>query len=329
MTATAEPTTEQAGLLRAVLEEPADDAPRLVYADWLDDHATQDQPCPQCGGDGSIAALTGRIGCMACSTSHDRRGTGVQGGNSFAEQAEFIRVQCKLAKWPDHDKCPECGRKRRFGWQNNGVEQNDCSAGHEWIANHASLKRRERELFSFQNLKTWGGHSWERNCLTYKPEFHNLPPDITGGLWSRGFIAAVSLPLAVLCGGECEGCDGVGDDAGRMEQYTVCPTCSGTGRTPGIARDLFRLHPITAVRLTDAVLLEVNGGVCWVNDNELDGCIPDVIFRWLRSSWQQTHIAQKPYFSDEEAHAYLSLAVVAWARGLASLPPLNEKAPGC
>src|SRR5262249_52097078 len=30
--------SEQAGLLRALCEHPADDAPRLVYADWLDDH---------------------------------------------------------------------------------------------------------------------------------------------------------------------------------------------------------------------------------------------------------------------------------------------------
>jgi uncharacterized protein (TIGR02996 family) len=32
----------QKGLLRAVLEKPWDDAPRLVYADWLDDHDQSD-----------------------------------------------------------------------------------------------------------------------------------------------------------------------------------------------------------------------------------------------------------------------------------------------
>src|SRR4051794_8966487 len=30
-------------LLRAVLDDPDDDAPRLVYADWLDDHGAHDR----------------------------------------------------------------------------------------------------------------------------------------------------------------------------------------------------------------------------------------------------------------------------------------------
>jgi uncharacterized protein (TIGR02996 family) len=35
-------TAEQAALLRAVASDPADDAPRLVYADWLDEHGNSD-----------------------------------------------------------------------------------------------------------------------------------------------------------------------------------------------------------------------------------------------------------------------------------------------
>jgi uncharacterized protein (TIGR02996 family) len=35
--------SEQAGLLRAICEQPDDDAPRLVYADWLDDHGQPEQ----------------------------------------------------------------------------------------------------------------------------------------------------------------------------------------------------------------------------------------------------------------------------------------------
>src|SRR3954451_19969395 len=54
------PMTDEAGFLRAVVADPADDAPRLVYADWLDDHG---QP----------------------------------------ERAEFIRVQCELARTPADD----------------------------------------------------------------------------------------------------------------------------------------------------------------------------------------------------------------------------------
>jgi uncharacterized protein (TIGR02996 family) len=35
--------SEQAGLLRAICEQPDDDTPRLVYADWLDDHGDSPQ----------------------------------------------------------------------------------------------------------------------------------------------------------------------------------------------------------------------------------------------------------------------------------------------
>lgn len=34
---------EQTGLLRAILEDPHDDFPRLVYADWLDDHGESER----------------------------------------------------------------------------------------------------------------------------------------------------------------------------------------------------------------------------------------------------------------------------------------------
>ena len=49
------------GFLQAICEEPDDDAHRLVYADWLDDH-----------GD--------------------------------ADRAEFIRLQCALARMDDEDE---------------------------------------------------------------------------------------------------------------------------------------------------------------------------------------------------------------------------------
>src|SRR5436305_105671 len=68
-------------LFRAVLENPDDDAPRLVYADWLDEHG---QP----------------------------------------ERAEFIRLQCAMARipaetarWrPLHDRAQRLEREGRVAW---------------------------------------------------------------------------------------------------------------------------------------------------------------------------------------------------------------------
>lgn len=47
---------EYRALLRAVLESPHDDLPRLVLADWLDEHdgATE---CPACDGTGFVGSL--------------------------------------------------------------------------------------------------------------------------------------------------------------------------------------------------------------------------------------------------------------------------------
>src|SRR5262245_1043172 len=51
------------GLLAAIWEQPHDDTPRLIYADWLEEHG---QP----------------------------------------ERAEFIRVQCELARFEEWDESP-------------------------------------------------------------------------------------------------------------------------------------------------------------------------------------------------------------------------------
>jgi uncharacterized protein (TIGR02996 family) len=57
------------GFMRAIVEQPDDDAPRLVYADWLEEH-----------GD--------------------------------TARAEFIRVQCELARLPESDRRGAALRKR-------------------------------------------------------------------------------------------------------------------------------------------------------------------------------------------------------------------------
>ena len=78
--------------LADVLAHPGDDAPRLIYADWLDEHAGM-IPCPECRGPvrknppGGVCPI-----CFSRATVPDGR----------AARAEFIRVQCELAKTPDH-----------------------------------------------------------------------------------------------------------------------------------------------------------------------------------------------------------------------------------
>lgn len=91
---------EQRALLNAIIAAPDDDAPRLVYADWLDEN---DGPttCHKCNGARQIM-VNGVYGfpdtyvtCPICN------GSGYE-FNQFAERALFIRCQLKL---PDVDNC--------------------------------------------------------------------------------------------------------------------------------------------------------------------------------------------------------------------------------
>ena len=56
--------------------------------------------------------------------------------------------------------------------------------------------------------------------------------------------------LSVLVGGRCDvmACNGTGRNS---ELRTACDNCHGTGRTPGILRDLMRREPVTEVEVTD------------------------------------------------------------------------------
>jgi uncharacterized protein (TIGR02996 family) len=83
------PVLEAAPFLRAVLADPDDDAPRLIYADWLDEN-----------GDG--------------------------------QRAEFIRIQCQLARLPAHD-----GRRVALAWRERALF--DANA-HVWRAELPQLE---------------------------------------------------------------------------------------------------------------------------------------------------------------------------------------------
>jgi uncharacterized protein (TIGR02996 family) len=141
------PAEENRALLAAIREAPSDDAPRLVYADWLDDH-----------GDPA--------------------------------RAEFIRVQCELARLP--------GEERR-----------------------AELERRERELL-LANRKAWLGpldRVLQYSHCTFRrgfPEDLTLRPKVMVEM-AEAFDARVPAGRVTLYGG-------FGDPA--MKALVACP-CLG------------------------------------------------------------------------------------------------------
>lgn len=132
-------------LLRAILANPEDDAPRLAYADWLDENGGEIRCpkckglrfgfCSRCSGEGcSIYGIAANGPCGVEKQCDECNGTG-RVSNGFAERAEFIRVQCELDKLPTEcDRtfcdgqlvvCPDC-RKRKQLWkiERNWIENN-------------------------------------------------------------------------------------------------------------------------------------------------------------------------------------------------------------
>lgn len=214
-------------LLLAIVTGPADDAPRLAMADWLEE-------------------------------------------NGQPERAEFVRVQVRLAGVPQYVP------------RGNGVE----TLNGEWL----ELSRREAGL--------WAGY-------TFAPPMPDgfagtlggtRPPAARTAAVRRGFVAAVSCPLA--------------------DWLTHGPR-------------LVRGHPITDVWASDREPFGWLGGAWgWCRGSPglaapgTTHVVPPAVWNVIR---QPPHVPGgwwKNFPTPDAAHAALSLALVAWARREAGLPPL-------
>lgn len=170
--------SDEAALLRGILEAPGDDAPRLVYADWLEERAGE-VACPS--------------GCRLLHGEHRRKvyqavgpdsrwevcdrchGTG-RIPNGYAERAEFIRVQCELARWTDSDGYMPMGLgreelRRREAYLVRGW-------GHDWA--------------SMPTLG--GGMTWMLQTQPATESVFEHPHFV----FRRGFISAIALPCAAF-----------------------------------------------------------------------------------------------------------------------------------
>ena len=100
--------SEEQHLISAIEASPDDDTPRLVYADWLDEHERW-MECHGCKGKGRrhlhAAGTRGTDGdCWECS------GTG-RLSTGLAERAEFIRLQCEMSRRGLHSQTANTSSK--------------------------------------------------------------------------------------------------------------------------------------------------------------------------------------------------------------------------
>lgn len=206
-------TTDETALLAAIRDNPEDDTPRLVYADWLQEN-NEAVECPTCLGTGSHAInpyeLAARYGAGTATRILDHAWCGkcdgsgrIPGGR--ADRAELIRVQCELARTPGQcDKlfcdgqlvvCDECKR-----WKLLRRRERELIAAHpEWSKCEcpeckSGWVRRPDDPSKTYPCQTCGGtgdlfvidRTRDDETLTEGPRPRKL-------LWGRGFIGGIEL----------------------------------------------------------------------------------------------------------------------------------------
>jgi len=290
-------TADEAALLAAIRTHPAEDTPRLAYADWLDENAA-DVKCYDCRGKGRVQVLDGLSDydrspavCDYCS------GTG-RVSDGRRERAEFVRLQIRIAGLRAFCGCGSCTAFRGGGQHHNGP----CAVGRErdeqpdGTSRPAMLRPREFELWRGWHKRWFGQGTGTDNFGSA------LTPNEVDPRVRRGFVAEVRMPAAAFF---------------------------------HAAKGLFSAHPIERVFLTDREPEGIGYDTFWrwfmadevISDDP--AVLPGAIWRLFHDL--------PPYFtssvrrmlgwefaSRDEALAALSTACVAYGRGLAGLPPFTS-----
>lgn len=328
-------TADETALLRAILTHPAEDTPRLMYADWLDENAETGacRACEGCGqvydggGSGLVTTIPATRSNVVrfsddrdCPTCH---GTG-WASDGRAARAEFIRVQIGIVQverdrvtylndgtdWQQctgvsADWCPNCGNcqcpDREDRMDDAGCPLHRPDSPHDCLD---MLSYRERRLTD-RATAIWRG--WSRRWFgwgTGTDTFGScLTPNEVDPRVRRGFVAEVRMPVAAFM---------------------------------AAAKGLFSVHPIETVVLTDREPEGFQEETPWwwfmageltIRESDDPSVLPDALWRvfhdhppYSTSSIRRT--LGWEFATRDEAVSALSEACVAYGRGLVGLPPL-------
>jgi uncharacterized protein (TIGR02996 family) len=237
-----------------------------------------------------------------------------------AARAEFIRVQCELAKLPHGDHC---------------LPDNHCVHCPD-PPRHETLRRRERELLlspppgsAYSRAEFWTPAVLRSGAVacevsTQPPTFRSLQSGMAWG-FRRGLVGSVTLTAVQFLGGPCERCEGRGEvdtAPGFGDGWISCPACRGTGRVEGVAAALFAAAPVTEVRLGDREPYQAEGAFWWslAARPEMSSYLPNELLELLPGGKTGN------FSSSNAAHAAVSAAAVALGRDRAELPALARAA---
>lgn len=148
---------------------------------------------------------------------------------------------------------------------------------------------------------------------------------------SRGFVDEIECTAAEWVGGPCDMRQLYGDNGGWPwhdgPDPKGCPTCGGSGRVEGIARQVCERWPVTRVRLTDKEPLSETTRFAWYSRvrsdrrNTIEEPLWDLLAGFIKYGDGNPFLL-KWYPSRDAAQNALSLAAVNYGRDLAGLPPL-------
>lgn len=240
--------------------------------------------------------------------------------NGQPERAEFCRVQCEMPLWFDDAKWMD-----QFGPLPYPEIYIRCC---EWLKGDQCAAE-----FGPSRGGDW---IWNREHQSG-----------VIGTYRRGFISAVSAPLALLYGGVCGRCEQRHLQARRLADaemtsanfennisdeltqslaalFGTCPACNGIGRTVGHLPAVCAAHPVQTVTVTDREPLH---GQTWYREGREgpDSSVPPTaelpapLFDALGGPYHRDSplCRWKSYEAGNFANAAASAALLAWAKSSA------------
>lgn len=283
-------TDDRAALLATICaRDPADpakllhpgDGPRLVYADWLDDH-----------GETAHGEFV-RVQCELARLEAYR----IDLFNGDTEWKRCDEESGIAASW-----CPNCGdcccKNREESMSDEDCPLHSPDSLHcclFWLDHKTdALRRRERELFVGQ----YGGGD-----LFVDADAQSVTGEV--GItytFARGFVTTVRAPLAALIGGECE-CRQWDTDSAMYYARSSCKRCSGTGRTPGHLAAIVAAHPLERVETTDR---EPAGPLQWGDSGDLYGWyLADGVVNADRLHWMPARLTDPKLWPDRATSGFV------------------------
>lgn len=237
-------------LLRKIVECPADDFPRLIYADVLEEN-----------GETARGEFI-RIGVELAKPEPMK-----------PDQPSALGMVLKAGLWSPWATASIDGYKQALAAYVAAVEH------------RAALRRREQELFhehAGPGQVEWLGRALH-NMLPCGIEIASFLP-----WFRRGFVASVRTTAALWCGGPCQRCNGDGRSTGPPESRR-CPRCSGTRRVGGHGPAVVLAAPVESVILTDRRPHQYSpGNWHWISRAERDWtfseAIPSELFALLHAN---------------------------------------------